>query len=84
MNEHNWEDICIQLRNQQTCTSITKSSEVRFSIRVLQMSHHKFANGTRVLLCISNWLQNGFFTTHGLHYNQDFSDGQIQHDNTFC
>ena len=29
MNEHNWEDLCIQLRNQQTCTSmITKSSEV--------------------------------------------------------
>ena len=47
------------------------------------MSHRKFANGTRVLLCISNWLQNGFFTSHGLHYNQSFSDGQLQHDQHF-
>ena len=47
MNEHSWEDLCIQLRNQQTCTSmITKSSEVpsRFCLCLIVnlLTEHKF------------------------------------------
>ena len=44
--------LCIQLRNQQTCTSnyITESIEVRFSIQLMLMLHRRFANATQVLL----------------------------------
>ena len=34
--------------------TITKSGEVRYSIRYLQMFHCRFASATRVLLCKSN------------------------------
>jgi subtilase family serine protease len=39
-DEHNWEDLSIQLKNQQTCTShkITNSEEVWF----LLMFHVRF------------------------------------------
>ena len=36
---------------------ITKSWEVRFSIRFMLMLQHRFANATQVLLCIINRLK---------------------------
>ena len=55
-SEHNWEDLCIHLRNQQTHTSnnIPKSGEIQFSNQFLQMFHHRFANVAWVLSCKSN------------------------------
>ena len=51
-NEHNWEDLCIYLRNHQRALSvtITKLGEVQFSIQSLQMFHFRFAIAIRALL----------------------------------
>ena len=59
-NEHNWEDLCIQLRSQQKCIydkKKVKLREIRFSIQfLLQILHQRFANATRVLLWFkSKW-----------------------------
>jgi hypothetical protein len=45
-NEHDWKNLCIQARNQQTCTSDNrklKSRMVRFSIRILLLLHCRLA-----------------------------------------
>ena len=52
-SEHNWEDLCIQLRNQQTC-KFDKSREVQFTTQFFLMLHCRFANATQVSLCESN------------------------------
>ena len=50
--EDNYEDICIQLKNQQMFTLITisKSREFWFSIQFLLMFHCRFSNAT--VLCV--------------------------------
>ena len=57
IEEHNWEDLCIQLKidKHTLLVNLTKLRKVRFSIRFLHVFHYRFANATRViLLCISN------------------------------
>jgi hypothetical protein len=48
--EHNLEDLYIQLRNQQTCTSekITKSGMVQFLVWFMLMFHHRFVNAPQI------------------------------------
>ena len=55
-SEHNLEDLCIQLRNQQTCT-FDNHDCIRggmIFIAFLHMFHHRFANLARGLLYESN------------------------------
>lgn len=53
--EHSWEDICIQLQNQQTCILIFKTEfgEVWFSILFLQTSRRRFANAHELICCVN-------------------------------
>ena len=53
-NEDNWEDLCIQLRNQQIYPSITINKSREVQMVFLQMFHCRFAIATRLLLCESN------------------------------
>ena len=57
-NEHNWENLCIQLRNQQTSTSSIynqiKGNLLFLSNLFLQMFHRRFANASQFLLCKPN------------------------------
>ena len=58
-SEHNWEDVWIQLRNQQTCTSdnynLIRGGPIFNPI--LHMFHCRFAIATWVLLCKCNSLK---------------------------
>ena len=55
-SQHDWEDLCIQLRNQQTCTfdnnNEFKGSPILF--RFLVILHCGFVVATKVWLCKSN------------------------------
>ena len=55
-NEHNWEDLCIKVINQQSCNSDNHNyiMDGRIFSPLLLMLHHTFANLTQVSLCKSN------------------------------
>jgi hypothetical protein len=57
-SEHNWEDLCIQLSNQQTRApdNHNQIKESPISIWFLQMFHRRFANGWDPGVCKSNRL----------------------------
>ena len=53
-DEQNWEDLCIQLRNQQTCAS-DNHILIRGGMILNLVFHRVFANAIHELLCKSNW-----------------------------
>ena len=55
-NEHNLEDLCIQLRINKHALPIdtTKSGEVRSTILFLVILHRRFASAMHVSLCKYN------------------------------
>ena len=53
--EHNWEDLCTFIKNEQTCTSIAQTISKEFVFMSLMVLHCRFANAKQGLLCKSNW-----------------------------
>ncbi len=75
----NWEDLCIQLINQQTCASIIvyDMNGVPISIQFSNKLYQRFANATQILLCNSN--RNKLEIMKNEPNNTHIPYGQIQY-----
>ena len=78
-SEHNWEDLCIQLINQQTCASIIvyDMNGVPISIQFSNKLYQRFANATPILMCNSN--RNKLEIMKNEPNNTHIPYGQIQY-----
>ena len=54
-SEHNWEDMCTQLRKQQTRIFNNHNEIMEGPIPNQIVIDHRFAIGTQVSLCRPNW-----------------------------